>query len=153
MAGLNLHHQCHIAIGMMYPHSYRQDFQMKGRISRMGQRVPPTWYTLVTEGSYSLVIEDRVCRKIIPEIVFAARIPKFITGPKLRHPVAYEILRFRGGHPFNRFVWAINPPVTPLDYTDHKMARRAWAGWQRDRTCRYQVPSTRGVYWVHARFA
>ncbi len=44
--------------------------------------------------------------------------------------IAYEILRYKVGHPFNRFVWAINPPADVTDYTSAKMMRMGTlAGW------------------------
>ncbi len=38
--------------------------------------------------------------------------------------MAYEILCFKfGHHPFNRFVWTIEPPATTADYASKKMIR------------------------------
>ncbi len=130
MTGLNLHHRCHIGIMAQYLWNYWGLIQVWGRIVRMGQSKLVTWYVLVTEGTYSMVMEDKMCRKIVPEIVFAGRISPRIRGSKVRRLIAYEILRFKVGHPFNRFVWAINPPADVTDYTSTKMERMGTlAGW------------------------
>ncbi len=123
MAGLNLHHFCHIGINIQYGWNYWTLIQITGRISRMGQSHNVTWYILVTEGTYGMVTEDKMCRKLVPEILFTGRIPAWITGSRLQRLIAFEILRFKVGHPFNRFVWTVNPPTTADDYTSPKMTR------------------------------
>ncbi|KAL2173046.1 uncharacterized protein P884DRAFT_303798 [Thermothelomyces heterothallicus CBS 202.75] len=47
--------------------------------------------------------QDKICRKIVPEILFTGRIPKRIKGRTLCLMVAYEILRMKFAYPFNRF--------------------------------------------------
>ncbi len=83
MVGLNLHHQCHIGIMAQYLWNYWGLIQVWGRIARMGQSKLVTWYVLVTEGTYSMVMENKMCRKIVPEIVFSGRISSWIRSAKL----------------------------------------------------------------------
>ena len=67
------------------------------RIVRMGQEKVVTWYVLITEGTYSVVMEDKMCRKIVPEIVFSGRISPWIKGSKIKRLNAseFEGLLFR----------------------------------------------------------
>ncbi|KAK4151717.1 hypothetical protein C8A00DRAFT_35617 [Chaetomidium leptoderma] len=123
MAGLNLHHKCCRGIVAQYSWNYWGLFQVISRLYRIGQRWVVKWFIVVCAGTYSHVLEDKMCRKIVPEIIFTGRIPEWIKGATLRKMVAYEILRMKFSHPFNRFVWVINPPTSAADYTNAKMTR------------------------------
>ncbi|KAL2172936.1 uncharacterized protein P884DRAFT_273681, partial [Thermothelomyces heterothallicus CBS 202.75] len=94
-----------------------------GRLYRMGQGQVVRWHIVMCSGTYSIVQEDKMCRKIVPEILFTGRIPKRIKGRTLRLMVAYEILRMKFAHPFNRFAWVVNPPSRVEDYTSPAMVR------------------------------
>jgi hypothetical protein len=80
-------------------------------------------YIVICAGTYSHVVEDKMCRKIVPDILFTGRIPEWTEGATLRKMVAYEILRMKFAHSFNRFVWVCNPPASVAEYTSQKMTR------------------------------
>ena len=123
MAGLNLHRNCCRGIVVQYSWNYWSLFQVFGRLYRMGQPRVVRWHIVMCSGTYSMVLEDKMCRKIVPEILFTGRIPEWIKGTTLRLMVAYEILRMKFAHPFNRFVWVINPPKDVSEYTSPRMER------------------------------
>jgi hypothetical protein len=110
MAGLNLHKACSRGILLQYAWNYWAILQALGRLKRMDQKEIVTWYIVMCSGTYSMVMEDKMCRKIVPEILFTGRIPAWVTTPNLKTVIAYNILRLKVCHPFNRFVWLINPP-------------------------------------------
>jgi len=123
VAGVNFHHECHKGIIMQYSWNYWTVEQVKGRLFRMGQKKLVQWYIITTAGTFAMVQEDKMCRKIIPEFLFCGTIGDFIVGRVVQRVVAYEIARLKFGHPWNRFVWAINPPADVLEYTGRRMVR------------------------------
>ena len=60
----------------------------------MDQEKVVTWYVLVTEGTYSVVMEDKMCRRIVPEIVFSGRSSLWIKGEMIKRLIASETLQF-----------------------------------------------------------
>ncbi|KAK4235237.1 hypothetical protein C8A03DRAFT_36921 [Achaetomium macrosporum] len=87
------------------------------------------WYVILCLGTYSAVLEDKMCRKMVPEILFTGRIPQWIDTPNLGMMVALEILRMKCSHPFNRFAWIINPPANIEDSASPIMERMGVVEW------------------------
>ena len=123
MTGLNLHHACSKGIILQYSWNYWTIEQIKGRLFRMGQKKVVQWYIITTAGTFAMVQEDKMCRKIIPEFLFCGTIPDWIVGKCVQRLVAYEIARLKFGHPWNRFVWVISPPSDALEYKSRRMVR------------------------------
>ena len=64
-----------------------------------------------------MVLEDKIYRKIVPEILFTGYIPEQIKGTTLYLIVAYEILYIKFAYLFNHFIQVINPPKDVSKYT------------------------------------
>lgn len=81
---------CFAGILAMYGWNYWTIQQVIGRLLRMGQKGVVVWFILVCCGTYALVLEDKMCRKIVPEILYTGRIPAWIGGSRIRRMVAFD---------------------------------------------------------------
>ncbi|KAK3399385.1 hypothetical protein B0T20DRAFT_392396 [Sordaria brevicollis] len=119
-AGLNLHHQCHIGVGLNFVWIINTMLQYMGRLYRVGKQNVVEWWLPTVHGTICDWNEERILRKWIHELVptldLAAKgIPKE-AGQYFRTLAGYEAAKYLLSQDSNRFAWVAEAPQSNSDY-------------------------------------
>lgn len=116
--GVNLQEQCHTGILINLPHSAQTVLQVHGRIHRIGQRRPTTWYHVLVKDSFHDHQEQTMTGKWSRQLSASVNLPPWVSSLQ-RQVIIFEYQRCYQGSKFNRLAWETLKDMDPETFEPH----------------------------------